>query len=362
MRSVFLFGGLGGREGPPLVELRELYGRPENVAYFAAAFSAVHDGLELLGRAAYERHLPAGLPLRDWLGGAAAPGSGHLASSIVDGVCTHIYQLCLLQPRTGRPAVAALGHSLGMYAAVVAAMGLTDRRAFIRACRASITMLVLTLVRAHEVAGDHRIDPEHAREYLTRARATTPPGPMAGISGLGLAEVRAMVDAHNRRAGAGVIEVGLVNGSRSHVLTGRPAALVELWLANEERLSRPGARWFFLSTTAPFHSSLLEPAVRRLATDGLAIGRLAGGDLRMPVYGTQPVPNLQRSTDLYLDLAWQSLCRPLDWLAVLARTVADHAPDAALYFGPGLSAQVFTRTYLRDAGHPLAQTVVSHRR
>ncbi|MCW6005995.1 hypothetical protein K1W54_15615 [Micromonospora sp. CPCC 205371] len=362
MRSVFLFGGLGGGDGPPLVELRELYRRPENVAFFAAVFAALDEGLELVGRDAYERYLPAGLPLHDWLGGTAAPARGHPASSIVEGLCTHIYQLCLLQPRIGRPPVAALGHSLGMYAATVAAMGHADRRAFANACRVSITMLALTLLRAHQVAGDCRIDPQGAREYLARGHATTPPGPMAGISGLGSADVHTMVDTHNGRAGPAAVEVGLVNGSRSHVLTGRPTALVEFWLANEDVLGRPGVRWFFLSTTAPFHSSLLESAIQQLAADFAAAGRVDGGDLRMPVYCTEPVANLQHSADLYLDLARQSLCRPLDWRTMLARTVSSHAPDSAVYFGPGLSAQVFAKTFLREAGYPLAQTVASHRR
>ena len=362
MRSVFLFGGLGGGDGPPLAALRELYGRPENVAFFAAAFAAVQEGLEQVGRDNYEGHLPGGLPLGAWFGGSAVPDPAHLASSIVEGLCTHIYQLCLLQPRAGRPVVAALGHSLGMYAAVVAAMGLADRRAFTRACRASITMLTLTLLRAHQVAGQHQTDPKLRLEYQTRARSANAPSPMAGVWGLGLAEVRAAVDAHNRRGGAGVVEVGLVNGSSSHVLTGGPAALVEFWLANEERLSRPGARWFFLSATAPFHSSALEPAMQLLAADQAAVGCVSGGTLRVPVYATAPIANLQSSADLYLDLARQSLCLPLDWQGVLARAVADHTPDTALYFGPGLSAQVFARTFLREAGYALAQRVVSHRR
>src|SRR5689334_17402156 len=90
----------GSMQGPPLAALRALYARPENAPYFTTAADAVTHVLEHVGADAYRRELPGGIPLTAWLRGAT-PDAGALNHSIVDGLCAHIYHLCLLQPPIG---------------------------------------------------------------------------------------------------------------------------------------------------------------------------------------------------------------------------------------------------------------------
>jgi malonyl CoA-acyl carrier protein transacylase len=368
MQSLFLFDGLGGTTGTFLTQLRELFQRPENARFFSVAHAAVQDALAHAGPAAYDRHLPAGLPLADWLHGRAIPEQRYFDNSIVAGVCAHVYQLCLLQPRppdvTGESAggrmVVALGHSLGLQAAMVAGFQLRNRHEFLDLCYQSIAFMTLCLVRCHQVETDDRIEAEFAGRYRARADAVEPPAPMASLTGIGIADLRAAVEAHNRRAHCGAVEIGLVNSARFHVLTGGTAPLIEFWLSRESHFGTTGARWSFLPNTAPFHSRVLEPAARLVEQDrGFVKPTMTGDRLRVPVYATESPRNLQDSTDLYREFLDQAVCRPLDWYATVTNAVDQCGPERVVNFGPGLAARVFTGDCLRQAGYQLRNGIIS---
>lgn len=127
MRTLLLFDGLGASCAELITQLRTLYARPENRAYFTVVCAAVETALDHVGSTGQQEQLPAGLPLRAWLHAPVAPAAVP-ADSISAGVCTHALQLCGLQP-TGllattarREVVGALGLSLGLQAAIVAAL------------------------------------------------------------------------------------------------------------------------------------------------------------------------------------------------------------------------------------------------
>jgi malonyl CoA-acyl carrier protein transacylase len=333
MRQLYLFSGMAGAQGPPLAALRALYARPENAPYFSAAAAAVARVLDHVGADAYRRELPGGIPLTAWLRGAP-PQAGALEHSIVDGLCAHIYQLCLLQPAIGgdRPApVAAIGHSMGLLGATMAALGVISRRRYTAICRDFIAMTTLTLIRCHQLAPP----PE--------GEAT----PMAAVLGLPAGELRELL------AGSPV-HLALANSGRSHVLAGDPASLADLRARHARRLAQPGVRWAYLRSTAPFHTPLLAPAVRAALEDRhLMASSYTGDQLAMPVYVADAPVNLQHRGDLLPDVLGYAVSRPLDWPGTVRAAIEDCQPDQVLDFGPGPSARVFTRESLRGSNSGL---------
>ncbi|MEW2621991.1 hypothetical protein [Streptomyces sp. NPDC048106] len=332
MRQLFLFSGIAGMYGPPLPALRALYARPENARYFTTAAEALAEVLDHVGADAYRGELPGGIPLTDWLRGDT-PYPGALEHSVVDGLLAHIYQLCLLQPALGGGArdrlspVAAVGHSLGLIGAVAAGMRLTGRREYLALCRDLITMTALTLIRCHQQASP-------------RTDAATP---MASVLGMPAEELDELVRGTP-------VHLALVNSDRSHVLAGIPADLADFRARHARRLAGAGVQWAYLRSTAPFHTPLLEPAVRAALEDRhlMAAPPLTGDRLAIPVYVSDTPVNLQHRGDLLADLLGHAVSRPLNWPGTLGAALANSRPDQVVDFGPGPSALLFTRESLRD--------------
>ena len=333
MRQLYLFSGMAGMHGPPLAALQALYARPENARYFTTAAEAVARVLDHVGADAWRRELPGGIPLTAWLRGDT-PDPGALDHSIVDGLCAHIYHLCLLQPAIGRtdpdrPApVAAIGHSMGLIAAMVAGMRLTSRRQYTALCHDLIAMTALTLIRCHQMTPPH----------------TDAATPMAAVLGVPNEELHELV------AGSPV-HLALANSDRSHVLAGVPSDLAGFRARHAPRLSEPGVRWAYLRSTAPFHTPLLAPAVQAALEDRhFMTSPLTGDRLAMPVYVADAPVNLQHRDDLLPDVLAHAVSRPLDWPGTVRAAIENCRPDQVVDFGPGASALVFTRESLRE-GH-----------
>ncbi|MGP4110404.1 hypothetical protein ACTWP5_05740 [Streptomyces sp. 4N509B] len=333
MRQLFLFSGLAGMQGPPLAALRALYARPENARYFAAATEAVARVLDHVGADAYRRELPGGIPLTAWLRGDT-PDAATLAHSVVDGLCAHIYHLCLLQPAIGathhdRPApVAAIGHSMGLAGAMVAGLRMISRREYTAFCHDLIAMTALTLIRCHQGAPP-------------RMGAATP---MAAVQGVPAEELRELVT-------GSPVHLALANSARSHVLAGDPADLAAFRASHARRLTEPGVRWAYLRSTAPFHTPLMEPAVRAALADRSLFMTfpLTGELLAIPVYVADAPTNLQHRHDLLAEVLTHSVSRPLDWPGTVRAAIEDCRPDHVVDFGPGPSARMFTRQSLRGS-------------
>jgi malonyl CoA-acyl carrier protein transacylase len=327
---------MAGMQGPPLAALRALYARPENARYFTTAAEAVAGVLDHVGADAYRRELPGGIPLTAWLRGES-PDAAVLDHSIVDGLCAHLYQLCLLQPAIGgadgdRPApVAAIGHSLGLIGAVVAGYRITSRRQYTAFCHDMITMTALALIRCHQLA------PPRTGEAT----------PMAAVTGMPAEELSALTQ-------DSPVHLALANSGRSHVLAGDPADLAGFRARNARRLAEAGVRWAYLRSTAPFHTPLLNAAVRATLEDRrLMTYPLTGDRLHLPVYVADAPVNLQHRGDLLPDVLAHAVCRPLDWPGTVRAAIDGCRPDRIVDFGPGPSARVFTRESLRGSRNGL---------
>jgi malonyl CoA-acyl carrier protein transacylase len=372
VHSMLLFSGFGTFNGTLLRPLREFHDRPTHRPLLNAAVEAVQQALDHAGPEVTREHLPRGVPLREWLAGAAPSSPKDLEHSVVEGLLTHIYQLCLLQPDplAARPdpadggPVVSLGHSLGMASAIVAGLRIDNHRDFVRQAYDSILFVTLGLLRCHQVAGTGRADAAAVRRYAELSGTRERPTPMATVTNVDLGDLRAAVTAFNddTAPGLGPVEVGLVNSPRALVLTGGPAPLLEFWSRHRELLQADGAGWSFVRTTAPFHSTVLEPALDLLTADRRQLDRAQpGSELTLPVWSMDGTRNLQQSADLYDDCMEQVFCRPVDWSAAVRAAVVSSDPQLVLDYGPGVAVRLFTRDSLKELGHPLRFSPVTAR-
>lgn len=347
---MLLFDGLGSFNSSLPLVLQALREQPENRLFFDAFCGALEETADHLGRDALDGVLPAGLPVQRWWD---AP-LGARPNSVVTGLRVLAHQTCHLQPARRGPdgAVAALGHSVGLPAAIVAGLGPRRLDEFLAVVRGCVRLLVTALVRGHEAVryggvGSAAVDRRPARDEGTR------PGPMASLTGMSRPELRAVVDDHNDRNGHS-LTLGLFNTPTAHVLSGCPAELLDFHSAHTSVLAGAGASWAFLPHTIPFHSPRLEPALARTRTDLEFVGQLPPPDqLRFPVYAADSGRNLQDSTDLTEEVLAQVLVRPIEWEIAVRHAVDDARIERILDFGPGPGARRFARECLRDRARGL---------
>lgn len=348
MRTMLLFDGLGGANDGLLPALRALYTIPANATYFHATFRVLDEVAAYLEPADRVRLCPDGTTLRQWLTSTSAPPGGLPRDSVTAGLCIHVYQACQLQPVRRHPddAVAALGHSIGLLAAVLAGLGVRRTDEYLEVAAVCLRLAAITLVRGQQHAGGPTPDREAVDRYRTRVRRSAPPGPMAALTGLRREELDELLTGAD-----GTITVSLANAARAHVLSGPTVELLDFHLRHEATFARTGATWTFLNNTIPFHSPLLLPAVRRIAGDRDFVGHLPGGDrLRLPVYATDAPRDLRGAPDLVDEFCQQVLSRPVEWEHVTRHAVTDSAIDRIVDHGPGAGARRFTKECLRD--HP----------
>ncbi|GAB2959399.1 ACP S-malonyltransferase [Saccharothrix stipae] len=363
MRSLLLFDGLGGTNDHLITSLRDLRSRPENAAFFHAVYRALDDAVDYLGPDA----LPAGLPLEKWLGGVEPPA----LDSVAAGVCVHAHQLCLLQRQdAAADVVAALGHSIGLQAAVVAGVRARRLDEFLALTVTSVKLVVVSLVRAHGIApdrgaardatfgdpafgdpafGDPALGDPAFRDSAFRDPAVGgrrgrggAPGPMASVTGMRREELHALL------ADFAAVSLGLANAPTAHVVSGPTADLLALRTAHADAFDRPGVSWAFLPNTIPFHSPALAD-VPALVRDDLAfVGPAPAPDrLELPVYAGDGARDLRHADDLVDEYLRQVFVRPIDWEPAVRHAVTDASVDRVLDCGPGAGARRFTRECLR---------------
>jgi malonyl CoA-acyl carrier protein transacylase len=355
MRTLLLFDGLGGNTKDLIPALRTLSAQPENRAFFESALSAIDDVLSYIGPDIRDEVLPTGLPLRQWLRSSGDIPPESLRNSIVAGVCVHVHQLCQLQPPSpwAQEVVAALGHSIGLQAAIVAGAGSRRRDSFLALAVNSVKLVAVSLVRGQQLTSGNVVSSELVDRYRARHDRAVEPGPMAALTGMPCHELHDVVRRHNAD-GRPAVTLGLVNSPSAAVLSGPTAALLDFYFSNEIVFTESRATWAFLSNSIPFHSSELEPAAGRVADDLDFIGPLPGPDqLRVPVYATDAPRDLAHSTDLVDEFLNQVLLRPIDWEIAAGHAVDDANVERVIDFGPGHGARRFTRECLRARSRSL---------
>jgi [acyl-carrier-protein] S-malonyltransferase len=201
---------------------------------------------------------------------------------------------------------AAAGHSLGEFAALVAA-GVLDLTAALRA--------VVARGRAMQEASDAR------------------PGTMTALIGAG-ADDAAAIAASARDDD--VLAVANENASNQTVLSGSPAAIERAEAAAKER----GVRAIRLHVAGAFHSELMRPAVEPIA-DALASETFSTGTFPVAANVTG---ELTTDGETFRDLLRQHVVSPVRWERSM-RALAEAGFDTFAEAGPG---QVLARIVKRD--------------
>jgi [acyl-carrier-protein] S-malonyltransferase len=201
---------------------------------------------------------------------------------------------------------AAAGHSLGEFAALVAA-GVLDLPSALGA--------VVERGRAMQRASEDR------------------PGAMTALIGAGPADAAAICD---EARGGDVLAVANENASNQVVLSGSPPAIERAEALAAER----GARAIRLRVAGAFHSPLMEPAVEPIRS------ALAGLAFEPPRIGV--VANVTGSfvedAEQERDLLARHVVSPVRWSASM-RALAEAGFDTFVEAGPG---QVLSKLVRRD--------------
>ncbi|MEH1098885.1 ACP S-malonyltransferase [Micromonospora sp. CPCC 205561] len=210
---------------------------------------------------------------------------------------TSLIALELLRERGLEPAV-AVGHSLGEFAALVAAGVLewTD---------------ALRLV--------------HRRGQLMAEVGRAAPGGMAAVLGIEAARVEEIC-ARVGRDGGGTVEVANYNAERQTVVSGTAAGIAAASAAAREL----GADVVALKVSAPFHSSLMRDVEQEFTS---ALDEVAFGTPRIPVVSTVTARPLLDGPAAAVALRRQ-LCAPVRWHEVV-RALAEQEIAAFVEVGPG---------------------------
>jgi [acyl-carrier-protein] S-malonyltransferase len=195
-----------------------------------------------------------------------------------------IAALAALERRGVRPAAAA-GHSLGEYSAHVAA-GTLDFEDAVRAVR--------------------------ARGQFMQQAVAVGQGAMAAILGL---DRRTVSELCLRGAAGQVVEPVNFNEPAQTAIAGHAAAVERVM----ELARQAGAkRALRLPVSAPFHSSLMEPAARRLAA---VLREIEFRDPRFPVYTNVAATPISRA-DAARETLLRQVASPVRWQELIEALVA----------------------------------------
>ena len=192
--------------------------------------------------------------------------------------------------------LAAAGHSLGEYGALVAAGGLRFRDA-------------VRLV--------------HLRGKFMQEAVPVGVGAMAAIMGLSPAEVEALC----REAAQGeVLSPANFNSPGQIAVSGHAAAVKR---AVEIVSKQAGKKAVLLPVSAPFHCSLMKPAAERLRE---ALAPVETGDLQFPVISNAEADVYPERT--IKELLFRQVDHPVRWEESMQKMIA-MGPEFVLEVGPG---------------------------
>jgi len=210
-------------------------------------------------------------------------------------VSTICFRLAQKQPQAASQSiVAAAGHSLGEYSALVAAESITFEDA----------------VRLVNKRG----------RYMQEA-VPVGTGRMVAVLGKEVSELQAAIDA----SGVAVAEIANINAPGQIVVAGSVAGVAGF----VEKLG--AAKVIDLPVSAPFHCSLMKPAEERLRKD------LASIDIKAPKFPVYQNFTASLSNDpetIRENLALQ-VCGRVRWVECVENAIREKSPAAAWEYGAG---------------------------
>jgi [acyl-carrier-protein] S-malonyltransferase len=226
-------------------------------------------------------------------------------------LATSIAALRVMQAEGEIIPVAAAGHSLGEYGALVAAGGL---------CFADAIRLV------------------HLRGKFMQEAVPVGMGAMAAVMGMSGPEVESLC----RQAAKGeILSPANFNSPGQIAIAGHAAAVQR---AMEIISRQAGKKAVLLPVSAPFHSPLMKPAGERLKAE---LDQVQVGDLHFPVLSNADAdfyPGKERIRSLLV----KQVDHPVRWEECMQKLLAA-GPDLMLEVGPGKVLSGLMRRISRDA-------------
>ena len=192
--------------------------------------------------------------------------------------------------------VAAAGHSLGEYTALVAAGVLSFEDAVL-------------LVRKRGT---------YMQEAVPAGK-----GKMVAVMGPSEAEIREVIGAIS----TGIPESAHLNSPGEHVVAGDIAGVDGF----SELMKTKGGKIIPLNVSAPFHCSLMRPAAEKLAGD---LKSVTFNNSRFPVYANVTAAAVKNSDEARL-LLEQQVCGSVRWTDSMQRLVEEQNIERVVEFGPG---------------------------
>jgi [acyl-carrier-protein] S-malonyltransferase len=192
------------------------------------------------------------------------------------------------------PVVAAAGHSLGEYSALVAAKAISFQDA---------VLLV------------------HKRGTYMQEAVPVGVGKMVAVLGKEMSDINAALE----KVTVGVAEVANDNAPGQIVVAGN-AEGIKAFVEN-----LPGAKVIELQVSAPFHCSLMKRAQERLALD---IAKLSIKAPAFPIYQNVTAQAVIDPEVIRANLISQ-VCGQVRWVACMQRAIAETSPALTVEFGAG---------------------------
>lgn len=189
--------------------------------------------------------------------------------------------------------VAAAGHSLGEYSALVAAGSLKFEDA---------VLLV------------------HKRGKYMQEAVPAGRGKMVAVLGKELQEIEEAL-----KNVQGIASVANFNAPGQIIVSGSREGVEEF------EASLPGAKLKELSVSAPFHCALMKPAEEKLSID---LDNTEISDARFPVYVNYSAQGITRAEDIRQALKLQ-VCGQVKWVDCMQNAIASSKPERCIEFGTG---------------------------
>jgi fatty acid synthase subunit beta len=350
-----IFGGQGSNENY-FNELKDVW-----VTYQVIIRDLIISATVILQQMAKESnsadHYPQGLNVLGWLEDPdTLPSSEYLITAPVSFPLIGLLQLCHIRvichglgcspAELHKLFSGTTGHSQGIVVAAILAAA-NSWHSFEKLSMNALSILKSIGCRSQEIFSTASLDPEVIADAEENGEGA--PTPMLSIRDLPLEKVEAAVrDVNKHLPKESRIEISLINGRQSIVVTGPPMSLHGLnghlrslkapASLNQNRMPfnerKPVFVNRFLPITAPFHSSYLSDAVALVEKDLKSMNiSISGDELCIPVYSTDDGSDLRlrEKSDIVSDLVRMIIVQPLHWEKATVFQGATHVID----FGTG---------------------------
>lgn len=217
-----------------------------------------------------------------------------IAQPAILTVSTILFELFVTAQGAKHEIVAAAGHSLGEYTALVAAGAINFRDA-------------VRLV--------------HNRGRYMQEAVPVGLGKMVAVLGKEVAEIESAL----AQVQDGVVQIANINAPGQVVIGGHAKAV------DEALTYMPGVKSVALAVSAPFHSSLMKPAEEALARD---LATLEVRPAQFAVYSNYSAKALFSPTDIRAALKSQ-VCGRVRWVECVENAARETGPERVVEFGAG---------------------------